>query len=161
MKEFKIGMGRRGVRFMEDGREWRLTGLFYADDLVLDGESEEDLRVMVGQFAEVCRRRELKVKAGMSKVVLNREEGLEREVHIDRINLEHVSKFKYLGRVWHESGTDGAECNRTVVSERRVACAIRSLVNDIDLQLECTRVFHETLLVTVLISGSEIMLWNK
>ena len=37
-----MGMGRRGVRFLEDGREYRLTGLLYADDLVLYGESEED-----------------------------------------------------------------------------------------------------------------------
>ena len=35
----------------------RLTGLLYADDLVLCSESEEDLRGMVGWFAEVCRRR--------------------------------------------------------------------------------------------------------
>ena len=47
------GMGRRGVGFMEDGREWRLPGLLYADDLVLCGESEEDLRVMVERFVEV------------------------------------------------------------------------------------------------------------
>ena len=37
MKEVKMGMGRRGVRFHEDGREGRLPGLFYADDLVLCG----------------------------------------------------------------------------------------------------------------------------
>ena len=35
MKEVKMGMGRRGVRFLDDGREWRLPGLFYADDLIL------------------------------------------------------------------------------------------------------------------------------
>ena len=52
------------------------------------GESEEDLRVMVGQFAEVCRRRGLKVNAAKSKVmVLNGEEGLEREVHVDEVRL--------------------------------------------------------------------------
>ena len=78
MKEVKMGMGRRGMRFLEDGREWRLPGLLYADDSVLCGESEEDLRVMVGWFDEVCRRRELTVNAGKSKVmvmVLNGEEG--------------------------------------------------------------------------------------
>ena len=37
---------------MEDGREWRLP-----DDLALCGELEEDLRVMVGWFAEICRGR--------------------------------------------------------------------------------------------------------
>ena len=66
MMKVKMGMGRRGVRFLEDGREWSLTGLLYADDLVLSGESEDDLRAMVGQFAEVCRRRGLKVNAGKS-----------------------------------------------------------------------------------------------
>ena len=57
MKEVKLGMGRRGVSFLEDGREWRLPGLLYADDLVLCGESEEYLRVMVGRFAKVCKLR--------------------------------------------------------------------------------------------------------
>ena len=70
MKEVKIGMGRRGARFLEEGREWRLTGLLYADDFVLCGELEEELRVMVERYAEVCRRRGLKVNAGKSKVMV-------------------------------------------------------------------------------------------
>ena len=32
----------------KEGRECRLPGLLYTDDLVLCGESEEDLRVTVG-----------------------------------------------------------------------------------------------------------------
>ena len=71
----KMKMGRRGVRFLEDGREWRLPALLYADDLVLGGESEKDLRVMARQFVEVCKRG-LKVNIIKSKVmVLNGEEG--------------------------------------------------------------------------------------
>ena len=93
---------------------------------ILCGESEEDLRPMVKRFAEMCRRRGLKVNAGKSKVMmLNGEEGLEcevyhhyyyyllrsttrlavpavpyrcgSEVYVDEIRLEHVSEFKYLG----------------------------------------------------------------
>ena len=60
-----------------------------------------------------------------------------------------------------ESGTDGAEWNRKVASGRRVAGVIRSLVNARDLQLECTRVFYETLLVPVITYGSETMLWKE
>ena len=56
-------------------------------------------------------------------MVLNGEEGLEYEVHIDGICLEHVSEFKYLGYVLDESGTDGTECSRKVVGRRRVAGA--------------------------------------
>ena len=66
--------------------------------------------MMVRRFAEVCRRRGLKVNAGKSKVmVLNGEEGFEYEFHVDGIRLEHVSEFKYLRCAWDESGTDGAE----------------------------------------------------
>ena len=61
---------------MNEGKEWRLLGLLYPDDLVLRGESEEDLREMVERFVEVCRVRGLKVNAGKSKVrVLNGEGG--------------------------------------------------------------------------------------
>ena len=38
---------------------------------------------------------------------------------------------------------------------RKVVGAIRSLVNDRDLQLQCARVLHETLLVAVFMYGSE------
>ena len=46
-----------------------MLGLFYADDLVLCGESKETLREMVERFVEVCRRRGLKVNAVKSKVM--------------------------------------------------------------------------------------------
>ena len=83
---------------------------------------------------KVCRRRRLKVNAGKSKVmVLNGVEGLECEAHVDGIRLE----FKYLGCVLDELGTEGTECSRKVASGRRVAGAIRSLVNAKDLKLDC------------------------
>ena len=92
---------------------------------------------------------------------MNEEEGLECEVHVDGVRLEHVSKFKYFGCVLDETGTDGTKCSRKVVSGRRVAGAIRSLVNSRDLHIECARVTHETLLVPVLMHGSETMLWKE
>ena len=64
--------------------------------------------------------------------------------------------------VLDESDTDGAECSRKVASGRRVVgAAIRSLVNSRDLQFECARVLHETLLVPVFMYGSETMLWKE
>ena len=53
-----------------------MSGLLYVDDLVLCGESKEDLRAMVGRFVEACRR------------------GLK------------VNAFKYLGCVLDESGNE-------------------------------------------------------
>ena len=125
-------------------------------NLVLCGELEEDLRAMVGRFVEMCRRRGLKVNASKSKVmVLNGEEGLECEVYVNGVRLEYESEFKNLRCVLDESGTDGTECSR------KVAGAIRFLVNVRDLQIECARVLHETLLVPVLTYGSETMLWKE
>ena len=40
-------------------------------------------------------------------MVMNGEDRLEYEVHIDGVCLEHVSKFKYLGCVLDEASTDG------------------------------------------------------
>ena len=50
MKEVKMGIGRMGGIFLEEGREWILAMLLYADDLVFYGESEDDLKVMVEHF---------------------------------------------------------------------------------------------------------------
>ena len=58
----------------------------------------------------------MKFNAGKNKVrVLNGEEGLECVVSVDRVQLEHVSEFKYSGCVFDESGIDGAECRRKVL----------------------------------------------
>ena len=80
-----MGMG-------EMGESAECVAILYADDLVLCGESEEDLKAMVGRFVKVCRRRELKANAGKSKViVLNGEEGLGCNVYVDGIRVEYVS----------------------------------------------------------------------
>ena len=61
----------------------------------------------------------------------------ECEVHVDGVCLECVSKIKYLGCVLDEAGTDGADCSSKETSGRRVAEAIRSLVNAWDLEIQC------------------------
>ena len=60
-----------------------------------------------------------------------------------------------------ESGTDEPECSGKVVSGKRVACAIRNLVNKRNMQLECARVLCESLLVPVRRYGSNTMIWME
>ena len=108
-------MGRRGVSSLED-RDCLASCMqmtwFY----------------VVGWFAEVYRSG-LKFNAGNIKMILLKgEEGLDCEIHVDGIHLEHISEFKYLGCVLDESGTDGAECSRKLANGRRVADAIKSLL---------------------------------
>ena len=75
---------------------------------------------------------------------------IECEVLVNGMRLELLSQVKYLGYVLDESGTSEAECCKKVASGRKVAGVIRSLVNERGLRLECARVFHETLLMSVL-----------
>ena len=83
MKEVKMGIGRMGVKCLEERRKRLFPGLLYADDLVLCNESEGDLNTMVLCFVEVCRRG-LKVNTKKSKVKgLVGEEGSLCEVLVD------------------------------------------------------------------------------
>ena len=70
MKKLKMGMGEIGVRFLEEGKEWRLPGILYTDDLVLCGDPEEVLKAMLLHYVEIFRRRRLKVNVGKSKVMV-------------------------------------------------------------------------------------------
>ena len=115
-----MGIGKRGVRFQEEGKGLILPGLLYAYDLVLCSDQEKDLWSMVVRFVEVCIRRDLKFNAGKSKVMaLSGQKGLECELCVDGIHLEHVSEFKYLGCALDKSGIDEAGC-RGKFSGRRV-----------------------------------------
>ena len=53
------------------------------------------------------------------------------------------------------------ECYRKVVSGRKSAGTIRSLVNFWSLQLDCGKVLYETLLMPVLVYGSETIVWKE
>ena len=91
-----MGMGRVEVRFLE--MIWFCMASW-----------EKNLGAMVGHFDEVYRRG-LKINADKSKVmVLNGEKGMECEVSMDGMRLEHMSEFKYLDYVLNESGTDSGE----------------------------------------------------
>ena len=50
------------------------------------------------------------------------------------------------------------QCSRKVANGRRIAGAIRSLVNARNLQLECARVLHKSLPAPVLMYGSETVI---
>ena len=79
--------------------------------------------------------------------------GLECEVCVDGIHLEHVSEVKYLGCVLDESVTV-LECGEW-------EDGVRSLVNARSLQFECARVLHQSLLVLVLTYCSDTMIWRE
>ena len=94
-----------------------------------------------------------------SKVTVVNGENIQCRIMLDDEFLEQVSEFKYLGYMLDERGTDDAECRRKMSNERRVAGAIKSLVNAKGLSIECNRVLHENMLVQTLLYGSEVTVW--
>ena len=87
----------------------------YVDEYVLQGESNEDLQVAVGSFAQICRRGGLKISADKNKVIMLREEeGSTCDVIVNGRELGHVLEFRYLKFWLIGSGTDKAECFRKV-----------------------------------------------
>jgi hypothetical protein len=160
MKELMVGMGNEGVRMMENGREWKVPCLLYADDLALCSESEEGLQRLVEGFGRVCKRRGLKVNVDKSKVMVMNEERTRCQILLGDEQLEQVSEFKYLGYMLDEKGLDDVECGRKVSNGRKVSGAIKLMVNVKGLSLKCAKVLHESMLVPVLMYGSETMVWN-
>src|SRR5678815_4456267 len=125
MKELEMGVAGNGVRMMENGGEWRVPYLLYADDLVLCSESEESLRGLVERFGRMSKSRGLKVNVDKSKVMVVSEDSPRCEVMLDGEQLEQVSEFKYLGYMFDEKGMDDAECSRKVVNGRKVVGEIK------------------------------------
>ena len=60
-----------------------------------------------------------------------------------------------------DSGTDNVECCKKVSSWRKVADAIRSMVDVRGLQLQCARVLHKALLIPVFMYGSDKVIWKE
>ena len=96
-KEVKMGMGRIGMKFLEEGREWILPGLLHAENWIFCGVAEEDLKVMMRRFVEVCRRRGVKVNKNKNKVmVIGGEEGLECDIPGDGYNWSKCQSLNIL-----------------------------------------------------------------
>src|SRR5678816_842231 len=83
------------------------------------------------------------------------------KVMLDGEQLEQMSEFKYLGYMVDEKGPNDAECSMKVVNGRKMAGAIKSLVDVKGISLECARVLHDGMLLPVLMYSSETMVWNK
>ena len=56
MKEVKAELGIIRVRLSMEMREWILQGMLLADNLVLSCKVEENLRVFVRRFDEICKK---------------------------------------------------------------------------------------------------------
>ena len=54
MKEMKMGMGRRGVRFLEDGRKWRLQHEFISAVRGFNGNNDGCVNIRL-KYTQSCQ----------------------------------------------------------------------------------------------------------
>ena len=74
-----------------------INNLRYADDIILVGETEEEVKQMLDAMEEVCRKYKLEINVDKTKVMkIGRSEG-EMQINLGNELLEEVTAFKYLG----------------------------------------------------------------
>ena len=82
-----------------NGGKFQINQLLFADDTALVADSEEKLCRLVSVFGRVCKRRNLRVNVGKSKVMRCFRYGNGDRMHgiLNGEPLEEVDCFKYLG----------------------------------------------------------------
>jgi hypothetical protein len=80
-------------------REWQLNQILYADDTALLADEEDKLQSIVTEFGKVCERRKLSVKVAKSQVMrVTRRKNVDNlNITVNRVKMEEVECFKYLG----------------------------------------------------------------
>ena len=66
MREVKVRMLQRGLKMKLNEEEWQLSNILYSNAALLIAENEKELRKLVSEFNEVCKRTKLDVNAEKS-----------------------------------------------------------------------------------------------
>ena len=156
VKEIQGRADNVGVSLMRDDRVWKLPVLLFADDTVLLSEDEWELQGLVNEFGRVCTKRNLKVNANKSKVmVFERNEATECGVMLDGVEMENVRVFKYLGSVLSKDGSLEEEVRERVQQGRKVAGSLKAVIRNRAVSMDVKRSLHDSIVVPTLTYGSE------
>ena len=148
----------RGLSLVnEDGREWSLNQLLFADDTALVADSEEKLRRLVTEFGRVCERRKLRVNVGKSKVMkcTRRVDGGGMNVMLNGERLEEVDCFRYLGSKVSVDGSVEVEVKSRINEAGKVLGGMKRVFRCRSLGMNVKRKLYEGVAVPTALYGSE------
>ena len=161
MREVNARVMNRGVRLEDNGQEWSVNSLVYADDTVLMAESREGLERLVTEFAGVCGRRKLRVNVSKSKVmVVSKDGGYKADICLHGEKMEQVECFRYLGTDIHENGRMGKEIGHRVREGERVGGALRAMWRNKGMSIGAMRGMYEAIVVPTLTYESKAWVMN-
>ena len=149
----------RGLELLdENGSEWQVNQLLFADDTVVVADSEEKLCQLVAEFGRVCKRRKLRVNVGKSKVMrcTRNEDGARLNVTLDGEVLEEVDQFKYLGAIVAANGGVEADVCHRVNEGCKMLGAMKGVMRNRGLRMNVKKVLYERVIVPTVTYGSEL-----
>ena len=139
-----------------NGNPCNITSMLFADDTALFGMSEMEIQRLVDVFDTVCRRRNLKVNAKKSKVMVCEREGeTECEIKMGEQVLEVVDRFKYLGSTVGKRGGVMEEVGERIKQGRRVTGVLKNIMRKKKLSKEVGVQMYESVVVPTLMYASE------
>ena len=158
VREVKMRTLGRGVKLREqNGREWEVSQLLFADDTALVADSEERLQRLVDEFGVVCERRKLKVNVGKSKVMVCSRGGGRAGLNV-RLNgdvLEEVESFKYLGSVISRGGGVSVDVRQRMSDGAAAYGAMKSIWRVKEVGVRVKRALYESIVVPKVLYGAE------
>ena len=144
----------------ENGREWFLNQLLFADDTALVAGSEENLRTLVGAFDRVCVRKKLKVNAGKSKVMRcsRYPQAGNLNITLNGERLEQMNLFKYLGSHVSYDGKVEQEVCQKVKEASKCLGGIKSMMSNRYMGMNVKQRLYQAVIVPTVLYGAET--WN-
>ena len=98
----------------------RIGRLIFADDMVLLGSSEGDLRNALNGFAAECCKVGMRVSVAKTETLVLSRKSSKCTLRVSGTSLRQVEKFKYLGVVFTSDGRQEAELDARIAGDGAV-----------------------------------------
>ena len=81
-----------------------ITNLWFASDIDVLAEAEQELEALVDSLDETCARYKTEISAEKTRLMTTNANGSQREIKVKRQKLGMVTSFKYLGAPVSDDG---------------------------------------------------------
>lgn len=148
-----------GYRNME---HIQISECAFADDLVVYAKNEKDLQTNLDIWKTALQKRNLKINAEKTKVMLIGKENKELEIQLNGNRMEQVETFKYLGVKVHKDGRNDAEINGRIESALKMYYALgKTFIRKKEVSKKTKMTVYKTIFIPTLTYGSESWVLTK
>ena len=100
-----------------DVGQMHIDGLYYADDIVLIGQNEQQLNLMLGIADRFARKWDLKYNSKKSKVLIVGKRISDKKWQLGTMSLDETNCYKYLGVILNRQMKDGNHIKEHISSK--------------------------------------------